>query len=413
MTSQKTYHSKYKFISAFIAIALIITASLLVNYIWKPTSNGLLSQSSLRRLQALNSEHEMVLNSLLGDEAALQADILQSNSFKVNDASYKNNQGLVVALDENVVDNTYLLLQPANATSEDELGKLAELYQSAIPEFLEVEVDQNVVLQTEPHYRVLSDEEVDLSNERYSAPENEETSPTTIAVIDSGLDPYHEVFDNVEIKTGWNTITGDTVMYDDVGHGTHIAGILASKIDNIEIVPYKIVDANGGRLSNVLEAFDKAIQEKPDIINASFGLMSPSGSLERIMEEAYQNDIIVVAAAGNNNSSRGFYPASYSSTLAVASLKNNGEAMDKSNYGEWVDIAAPGESIYSALPDNQYGYKSGTSQAAALVSARIAQMMQDENEEPWNLESVMQWIEERESDLKIDYGKLAGVAVLE
>lgn len=395
----------------------IILFGVIIGIQWEPGPSQWLSRGSIHKLQALNAEHEMVIDSLLKDHYYLQADLFQTNSLDIKNVKQEDHQGLLITLDEDVLEHGFLMLQPAQALSENELHEIAERYEAVIPEFASVEVDQNVQLFGEPHYRVLPDQYVDLteefveSAEATEAIETEEAPPRVIkvGVIDSGIDPYHEAFEEITIGTGWNTITDDTIMYDDVGHGTHIAAIVSSNNPEVEIIPYKIVDKNGGRLSNVLEAFDKAISDELDVINASFGLMSSSYSLEVMMEEAYVDGIIVVAAAGNSDSSKGFYPATYSSTLAVASVNGSGEAMDKSNYGNWIDVAANGYQIKSALPDDKYGYKSGTSQSAALTSARVAEILT--RNDTWTLEALIQALQ-TERD-RIESGKLAGVAIVD
>jgi len=409
MSLLKTTHLGLKWLPGFIVIATLLGASLLVYLEWSPGENDWLSQGSMHKLHALNSEHEMVIDSLLEEHWYLQADLFQTNSLEIKQLEDENHQGLLITIDDQLVDNGFLLLQPKEYLTERELESVAEAYESSIPEFVNVEVDQNIQLQGEAHYWVVPDEFVDLADELFTEVETEEAEKIQVGVIDSGIDPYHEIFENVEILTGWNTITDDTIMYDDVGHGTHIAGILANESENIQIIPYKIVDSSGGRLSNVLEAFSKAIEDQPDVINASFGLMSNSYSLEVMMQEAYLDGIIVVAAAGNNDSSKGFYPASYETTLAIASLTTDGTAMDKSNYGNWVDLAANGQAILSALPDDRYGYKSGTSQSAALVSARIANLLQTEGY--WSFENVIAMLRKEENE--IQSGKLAGVSIVD
>lgn len=419
MNSRKKTSKALRWLSGMLAVLTVSLVATFVYLEWQPTQSDWLSRGSIQKLHALNSEHQMVIDPLLDEHWYLQADLFQTNTLSLEEVERSNHQGLLVTLEESVLDQAFLVLQPAQPMSEQQLETLAELYKFAIPEFEAVEIDQNIQLEGSPHYWVLPENWVDLSEEEAVAVDSIETevdttldtlpAPIRVGVIDSGVDARHEIFENVEILTGWNTITDDTIMYDDVGHGTHIAGILASESENLQIIPYKIVDSNGGRLSNVLEAFSKAIEDHPNVINASFGLMSSSYSLEVMMQEAYEEDIIVVAAAGNNNSSKGFYPATYHTTLAVASVTPEGEPMEKSNFGEWIDVAANGQMVLSALPDNQYGYKSGTSQAAATISARIVTLLQSEG--IWNLENVISALQE--SRPQIEAGKLAGVAIVD
>ena len=78
--------------------------------------------------------------------------------------------------------------------------------------------------------------------------------------------------------------------------------------------------------------------------------------------------ITFVAAAGNDNTSQVFYPAGYNYVISVASTTSSDSKSSFSNYGTWIDIAAPGSSIYSTIPNNTYGTQSGTSMACPLVA---------------------------------------------
>ena len=149
-----------------------------------------------------------------------------------------------------------------------------------------------------------------------------------------------------------------------------------------------------------------------DVINTSFGLFSPSASLEKLVEEAYDERIIIVSAAGNDDSSSGFYPATYDHTIAVASLYPNGKKMDKSNYGDWVDIAALGYRVRSSIPDDSYGYKSGTSQSTAFISAEVARILASYGlGKSLDFEDVLEKLTRGLEEIEI--GELAGVVALD
>jgi thermitase len=94
--------------------------------------------------------------------------------------------------------------------------------------------------------------------------------------------------------------------------------------------------------------------------------------LEEAVNYAWSRGAILVAAAGNKGTSEPSYPAYYDNCVAVAGTNENDSLALLSSYGDWVDVAAPGFNIYSELPENQYGYKTGTSAAGAHVSGVAA-----------------------------------------
>lgn len=114
-----------------------------------------------------------------------------------------------------------------------------------------------------------------------------------------------------------------------------------------------------------------AVNRGARIINLSW-VMTASPDLEKAVNYAWDHGAVLVAAAGNKGTSEPSYPAYYENCLAVAGINENGSLGLLSSYGYWVDVVAPGLNIYSGLPDSQYGYKTGTSAAAAHVSGVAA-----------------------------------------
>ena len=107
------------------------------------------------------------------------------------------------------------------------------------------------------------------------------------------------------------------------------------------------------------------------VINISLS-MRASPNLEKAVNYAWSQGAILITAAGNKGGSEPSYPAYYVNCLAVAGTNKNNSLALLSSYGDWVDVAAPGFNIYSELPQNQYGYKTGTSAAGAHVSGVAA-----------------------------------------
>ena len=195
--------------------------------------------------------------------------------------------------------------------------------------------------------------------------------------MDTGIDSGHE--DLVGKVVAEVNFTDSPTADDIYGHGTHVAGIVAAAANNDVGIAGMAYDC---RLMNVKVADDYgifygsvaakgvrwAVNHGADVINMSLFSVEPSRSLEEAIDYAWSRGVIVVAASGNCIGTKAAYPAYYSNCLAVAATDSNDCLASWSSWGDWVDLAAPGVDIYSTLPGNQYGSKSGTSMAAAHVS---------------------------------------------
>lgn len=371
------------------------------------------SADSLSAMRELNFEHEMYVEDLyaVGKESTLISQLSMANSLFTQQAPEEATQGLIASWE--VEDEAgVLLLQPSEELSEEELEALARDYATAVQEFSFVEIDQTIELEGFPSFWGATQPEPVVLAEEDSV-EVEPLRRVRIAVVDSGTDGSHELFSEGQVETGWSTITLGDGQDDEIGHGTHVAGIVAQNMPGASIVPVQIVNKSGGSLSNVISAFRWAIDEEVNVINASFGVFSPSHAMKHLLEEAREANIVVVAAAGNNATTQPFYPASYDDeVVAVASVDAEGQKMEKSNYGAYVDVAASGKSIWSSLPNGGYGYKSGTSQAAAFVSAAVGRIMAANGlENSLSFDMILDALEA--SEYSIQSGPLAGVPIVE
>jgi len=198
-----------------------------------------------------------------------------------------------------------------------------------------------------------------------------------VAVLDTGIDQNHaELRGQVVGETNFT----ESVTPDDIhGHGTHVAGIIAAKDSDLGVAPgyfllnVKVADDIGRCQASILaEGIIWAVDNGADILNISIEIGKYSAELEKAINYAWDSGSLVIAAAGNGGSDLPAYPAYYENCLAVAATNQDGQLAPLSNYGDWVDVLAPGFKIYSALPDNEYGYKSGTSFACAYVSGMAA-----------------------------------------
>jgi len=221
-----------------------------------------------------------------------------------------------------------------------------------------------------------------------------------IAIIDTGVDYNHpDLADNiwrdpVYGNPGYDFVDIDTQYYIDngfelcpdedytapdgdpmdvMGHGTHCAGIAGAVTNNskgiagvswnCKIMPvrngFKIKYMSGtyGIMENddSANAIIYAADNGADVISMSWGGYFKSQLIKDALNYAYSNDVILVAAAGNDNSNAKLYPASYDNVISVAATSPDDTKALFSNYGETVDVAAPGEFILSTVPTQMTG----------------------------------------------------------
>jgi thermitase len=210
-----------------------------------------------------------------------------------------------------------------------------------------------------------------------------------IAVLDTGIDKEQvDLAGKVIAEVNFT----DSPTTDDIyGHGTHIAGIIAAWAANgtgvaglahdCRLMNVKVADDQGRFDSSVAaKGVNWAVEHGANVINMSLVSTEPSPILEEAINYAWNKGVVVVAAAGNLVGTKVVYPAYYSNCIAVAATDSDDRVASWSSQGYWVDVAAPGVDIYSILPGNKYGYKSGTSMAAAHVSGLAGLLFALEND---------------------------------
>jgi len=219
-----------------------------------------------------------------------------------------------------------------------------------------------------------------------------------VAVLDTGVELTHQDL-AANLVPGFSFDTSVSEPYDEDGHGTHVAGIIAGIANNngiigvapkAKIMPVRVLDARGfGTTTWVANAVIWATDNGADIINMSLGSISYSNALNEAIQRAHQNGVLLVAAAGNCGDNNYFnngcrfqnqtnYPGAYENVIAVAAIDSRNNRASFSNEGTYVDIAAPGASIYSSYIGNSYLAGSGTSQAAPHVSG-LAALIKSQN----------------------------------
>lgn len=210
-------------------------------------------------------------------------------------------------------------------------------------------------------------------------------SGVTIAVIDSGSGPHPDLDANLD--AGRNLFMGADEVgapdVDTVGHGTHVAGIIAAVANNgvgvagvapeSRILPIRVLGPDGrGRSGDVVTAVRLAADIGARVINLSLGGDQESPALTEAIRYATDKGALVIAAAGNDGPTAApKWPAASDLTIAVAFTDQQNVPSPRSQSGEYIDIAAPGVAILSTATGD-YTYSSGSSMAAGFVSGAAA-----------------------------------------
>ena len=208
------------------------------------------------------------------------------------------------------------------------------------------------------------------------------SSNVTIAVLDTGIQMNHPDLQG-RILPGWDYVNNDSDPSDDHGHGTAVAGTAAAIGNNsvgvtgvavnAKILPFKVLNSsNYGYYSAWASAITAAADQGARVINMSMGGTSSSSTLQSAVNYAWNKGSVVVVAAGNSGSSAPTYPAACTNALAVSSVNSSDTKSGWSNYGSYVRISAPGESILTTHLGGGYASWSGTSLATPIVSGSAA-----------------------------------------
>lgn len=198
-----------------------------------------------------------------------------------------------------------------------------------------------------------------------------------VAIIDSGIDQDHPDLE-ANLGTGRSFVDYTNSWDDDLGHGTHCAGIVGA-VDNgqgvVGVAPDatvhagKVLDENGfGSWSDIAAGIEWAANQGYDVINLSLGGSTFSQTLADACNYAYNEGVLPVAAAGNGYGASVEYPAAYAPVLAVSATTESDSLASFSNLGPNVELAAPGANVYSTVPDGEYGHRNGTSMACPHVA---------------------------------------------
>jgi subtilisin family serine protease len=235
-----------------------------------------------------------------------------------------------------------------------------------------------------------------------------------VAIIDTGISKTM-LNSPILCKTGHKSFADDSIV-DNSNHGTHISSLIDQNAKNFFIgkdgsddklasitIDYcqliiKFYDptSKSDFLKNTIKAFEYAIEQKVDIINYSAGGTDPSEEERKAVIKALDAGIIVVAAAGNEKSDlskQGYYPALYDSRIiVVGNLESSKQIAKSSNFGTRVNDWEIGTNILGKLRDGNYGYMTGTSQAAAIKTGNLIRQMVSKRNQVYSLRGRMKVI---------------------
>lgn len=215
-----------------------------------------------------------------------------------------------------------------------------------------------------------------MDREKTIASEGDEV---TVAVLDTGINSNHKLFNETAILPGYDFVNGDSDPTDDEGHGTSVAGIIAeSTPSNVRILPVKVMDEDGsGSLQDLLMGLSYADNQGADISNMSLGGDVDSNVFSTLTRAFEKYRSLMICSSGNESTNMdksgiNIVPAEIPNTLCVGAFDAKGTICSFSNYGSSVDFAAPGKALFLANHSGGVRTGSGTSFSSPYIAAAAA-----------------------------------------
>jgi serine protease len=261
-----------------------------------------------------------------------------------------------------------------------------------------------------------------------------------VAVIDTGVTVVDDDSRGIKVgkdmqgvKTvpGYDFVDRTDFVYDGHGHGTHVAGTIAQATNNgygvaglafdAKIMPLRVLNARGfGQVADIADAVRFAADNGAQVINMSLGGPLPSLVLKKAIEYAHNKGVTVVAAAGNSGKRAPSYPAAYDHVIAVAATQYDQRTTFYSQWGSFVDIAAPGGNTRvdqngdgrpdgimqetlrpGSLGEHDFALYMGTSMASPHVAAAAAMVISQGVTHPKRVEKILK--ESADDSMKSEY----------
>lgn len=276
---------------------------------------------------------------------------------ELRDKGYTVEKDRVLSIKDNTIKNLRTMADETAGETEEVSDKWS--YESVMSDYAKAEIEKSAAYNNE----------------------------IVVGVLDSGVDYNHELFSGRIEDTSFNMSSSgeENDCMDDNGHGTAVAGVIAQTTpDNVKIKPYKVIDEEGYvSLSEFTAAMEAILASKdlPDIMNISLGgyLFEENMSLEtELVSRLVDKGVTVCVASGNDNLPVKYCtPADCESAITVGAYDYTNHICSFSNYGEEVDVAAPGYNVYSIdlWSGEYYADYTGTSFACPIASAACAYIL--------------------------------------
>lgn len=243
----------------------------------------------------------------------------------------------------------------------------------------------------------------DLINLGFARMMSRGNSQIKIAVLDTGVNLDHQElrgkiveradFVNLE-GLDTSSFVGDFTGYDDVpedevGHGTHVSGIIAARGREMDegvapecsLMAVRVLatlkqgnrHVGAGIVDNINTGIKWAVDKGAHVINMSLGIKHMGGGLphQDVIRYALSKNVTVVAASGNDGTAERYYPGALKGVFAVGAVDDTGRVAGFTSYGANIYVVAPGMNIYSSFARNGYAVASGTSQASPFVAGAV------------------------------------------